>query len=104
MKKQATLSARLNRLMLPIIILPLFLSGCLAFWIYYRDASYRLDHYVNDRIKDIQALAKAPSVEQYFISREFVRRGRRRLDEGGRSVEMPAQMRVELDEELKDYL
>ena len=71
MKKQATLSAKLNRLVLPIIILPLILSGCLAFWVYYRDAGYRLDHYVNDRVKDIQALAKAPAVEQFFISREF---------------------------------
>ena len=40
----------------------------------------------------------------YFIAREFVRRGRKRLADAVHSGEIPAQMRVELDEELKDYL
>lgn len=71
MNKQATLSAKLNHLILPIIIVPLLLSGCLAFWVYYQDADYRFDHYVNDRRKNIQSLSKAPAIEQYFISRQF---------------------------------
>jgi signal transduction histidine kinase/ActR/RegA family two-component response regulator/HAMP domain-containing protein len=71
MRTKATLSSQLNRLVLPIIILPLMVSGCLAFWVYYQDAKNRFDYFVNDRAEDVQAISKAPAIEQYYFSIQF---------------------------------